>query len=115
MATQTEIQLEPIIASPPRTYLKGHGIDAGPTPFNANEEISNVPPNPEQLELQDSDDHPEASTAYATPNVRAVKGKLFSIYFAVFIAGMNGMYWHYLRAHLVPVALTSIQMVLLAP
>ena len=100
MVTQTAIQLESI-ESPPRTYTKGHGVDAG-------EATSNAFAFPEQTVPQNSDEGTEGITAFENPNVRAVKGKLLSIFFAIFIAGLNGRQWRSSRHPLRNIVLTVL-------
>ena len=41
--------------------------------------------------LDASDSPPEGTTVFTTPNASEVKSKLFGTYWAVFIAGLNGM------------------------
>lgn len=83
MATQTQTQLEHNIALPSAAFSRnrhsGHGSERDHV--IAIEPLTVSEPQPNEA--------PEGSTVFTTPNAREVKSKLFSSFWALFIAGLN--------------------------
>ena len=92
MATQTATQVEDTIERPAGVYALGNGRRSTSSKPEGNGNILERRTPLEPLEFERVEQAPEGATVFTTPNAREVKGKLFSTYWSIFIAGLNGGY-----------------------
>ena len=91
MATQTEVQVDTINLERPEQVLRlSDSSTRGRNEIQNGSTRSKSATSIERMELEGPDQAPEGATVFTTPNAMAVKGQLFSAYFALFVAGMNG-------------------------
>ena len=90
MTTQTEVQVDTHLERPERVLRLSSSSTRGRSGIENGSIRSRSATGIERMELGGPDQAPEGATVFTTPNAMAVKGQLFSAYFALFVAGMNG-------------------------